>query len=246
MKALFIYHKSNKRMEKFYNHLVNNPDFCRICEDCYNCRGNFSYKEDLERVIIEDVNIEFIDEPEEYIPDIPKGDVCVAQLHEDLLYELPYYLKDKGYKALIVPSESPEDLSLGMRRELKKICDKLNIEFANPKPFCSLEKKEEYNYINKFIDYFKIGKPKLNILVEDNKIKDIKVLISSPCGETYYIAKRLKGLELDIEKVKEEIANAHHNYPCLASMKIDKELGDTILHKAGYIAYDSVLKEIKK
>ncbi len=244
MKALFIYHKGNYRMEKFYNHLINSPEFCKICKDCYNCRGDWSYKDFVKKVEINSIYEEFIDDPTEYIPKLPDGDVCIAQLHEDLLYELPEILKDYNYKALIVPSEEPKDLSPGMRKKLKELCNKYSIEFANPKPFCSL-RKGNYETINKFIDFFKIGYPEFEIIVENDTIKDIKVIISTPCGESYYIAKRLKGLKINnLDKIKEEIANSHHNYPCLASMEIDKELYDSILHKAGYIAYSSILDKI--
>ncbi|ACX72314.1 Protein of unknown function DUF166 [Methanocaldococcus vulcanius M7] len=244
MKAVFIYHKDNQRMEKFYKHLINEPSFCRICEDCNNCRGNWSFKDKVKNIVIDNVYEEFVDDPYQYLPDLPEGDVCIAQLHEDLLYELPLILKEKNYKALIVPSETPHDLSLALRRDLNKFCEKFNIEFENPKPFCSLEKKDEKPFIKQFIEYFKIGKPELEVIVRDNKVEDVKVKISSPCGETFYIAKRLIGKNL--KDIKEEIANAHHNYPCLASMEMDKELGDTILHKAGYIAIKSVEDGIKK
>ncbi|WP_456418849.1 DUF166 domain-containing protein, partial [Methanocaldococcus infernus] len=228
MKALFIYHEGNKIMEKFYNNLINAPDFCKICEDCYNCRGDWSYKDYVDKMVIKKADEEFIDEPEEYFEDVPKAEYYIAQLHEDLLYHLAHLIEGK---ALIVPSESPHDLSLGMRRELEKICKERGIIFKNPKPFCSLEGLDE------FTNFFKIGKPKVEVIVENDIIKDVKVLVSSPCGETYYIAKRLKGKKLD--EMDKEIADAHHNYPCLASMELDKELGDTILHKAGYIAREA-------
>ncbi|ENN95898.1 hypothetical protein J422_05319 [Methanocaldococcus villosus KIN24-T80] len=236
MKALFLYHEGNVIMERFYKNLIN-ENFCNVCEECDNCRGDWSYKDDVEAIVIRQPEEEFIEDPEDYIPQLPKADVCIVQLHEDLLYELPYILKDLGYRYFIIPSERPNDLSLAMRKKLKEICSKFNISFYNPKPFCSLKEPKE------FIEYFRIGYPKFKITIDGNKIKDIKVLISSPCGESYYIAKRLLGK--DINEIKEEIANAHHNYPCLASMEIDKELNDTILHKAGYIALESIMKEIK-
>jgi len=243
MKLTFIYHEDNKGMERFYNHLINNKDFCRICKDCYNCRGNWSYREDVGRIVIPPVYREvFIEDPSEYLPEIPRGDVVVAQLHEDLLYEIPHMMEDKGYKLLIVPSESPKDLSLSMRNFLKKNCEKLGIDFENPKPFCSLKKKEGREVLNKFIEYFKIGYPQMEVEVENHKVVNTKVIVSAPCGETYYISKRIRGKSL--EELKEEIFNAHHNYPCLGSMEYDKELGDTILHEAGYIALDSVKRAL--
>ncbi|MDK2790116.1 MAG: thymidylate synthase [Methanothermococcus sp.] len=242
MKVTFIYHEGNKRMEKFYKNLLNEPDFCRICEDCYNCRGDWSFKDNVNVLEVKKAYEEFIDNPYEYIPEVPEGDVCIAQLHDDLLYELPLFLKEKNYRALIVPSEAPDDLSIAMRNSLKEMCENNGIEFENPKPFCSLKKVEGKNAINEFIEYFRIGAPEIEAEVVGHTIKDVKVKISSPCGETYYIAKRIKNK--GIRELKDEIANAHHNYPCLGSMEYDKELEDTILHEAGYIAIDSIKKAL--
>ncbi|GBF36394.1 hypothetical protein MHHB_P0624 [Methanofervidicoccus abyssi] len=47
-----------------------------------------------------------------------------------------------------------------------------------------------------------------------------------------------------ISELEEEIANAHHNYPCLGSMEYNKELEDTILHEAGYIALETLKKAL--
>jgi len=40
--------------------------------------------------------------------------------------------------------------------------------------------------------------------------------------------------------LNQNTSNAHHGYPCTASMDVDPELGDTILHKAGYIIRQEV------
>ena len=39
---------------------------------------------------------------------------------------------------------------------------------------------------------------------------------------------------------KETISGAHHSYPCTGSMDKDPQIGDTILHKAGYIIREAV------
>ena len=44
----------------------------------------------------------------------------------------------------------------------------------------------------------------------------------------------------DIKDYKETISSAHHAYPCTASMEKDAQIGDTILHEAGYIIRKSV------
>ncbi|MGQ9468947.1 MAG: DUF166 family protein [Nitrososphaerales archaeon] len=70
------------------------------------------------------------------------------------------------------------------------------------------------------------------------------VLRSAPCGSTWYVAQQIKLCKIDgIEQV---ISNAHHGYPCTASMEFDSELKDTILHKAGYIIREAVLDAINR
>ena len=59
------------------------------------------------------------------------------------------------------------------------------------------------------------------------------VIRDAPCGSTWFVAKKLGWS--DIPAYKETISGAHHSYPCTASMDKDPQLGDTILHKAGYI-----------
>jgi len=58
------------------------------------------------------------------------------------------------------------------------------------------------------------------------------------------VAQKLKNVPLD-SKLDEVISNAHHAYPCTASMDRDTELKDTILHIAGYIIREAVHEAIK-
>ena len=44
----------------------------------------------------------------------------------------------------------------------------------------------------------------------------------------------------DTPAYKETISGAHHSYPYIESMDKDSQLGDTILHKAGYIIREAV------
>ncbi|RLE89534.1 MAG: thymidylate synthase, partial [Thermoprotei archaeon] len=63
----------------------------------------------------------------------------------------------------------------------------------------------------------------------------------APCGSTWHIAEKLIGSVIEPrETLWERIAKAHHTYPCLASMEMDQELGDTILHKAQYLIRGAV------
>ncbi|NLX40078.1 MAG: thymidylate synthase, partial [Methanothrix sp.] len=72
------------------------------------------------------------------------------------------------------------------------------------------------------------------------------VIKGAPCGSTWYVAKRMTGLETDQPDLRERISEAHHAYPCTASMEQDPEIKDTILHKAGYIIREAVEDAIRR
>jgi hypothetical protein len=89
-----------------------------------------------------------------------------------------------------------------------------------------------------------IGRPKLEVKIVRGEIRGTRVLRSAPCGSTWYIAQQIKGHR--VEGIEEAVSKAHHSYPCTASMEVDREIGDTILHKAGYIIREEVLEAIKR
>jgi len=114
----------------------------------------------------------------------------------------------------------------------------MGVASAFPKPFCSLEKTGN-PYIDMFAEHF--GRPKLEIKTEGTRIREVRVKRGAPCGSTWFIAEKLVGLNISSrQRLRDEIAKAHHVYPCLASMSIDPELGDTILHKSQYLIREAV------
>ncbi|HDP70631.1 MAG TPA: hypothetical protein ENN38_07505 [Actinobacteria bacterium] len=240
----------NTYAKKLINHLTNASFVCTGCGDeCVNCRREYNINFSGNIVGVHKLPAEllyYIDEPEKYLPkEFPPHDIMIAvNVHEDILLVLPKAVKAAGAKGLIVPAEHPDWLSRWARNKTKQICANLDIECAFPKPFCSLEKSEGHPNINKFIDYFHVGRPKLEIEAEDGIIVKTKVLTSAPCGATYFVAHKLIGRRLD-ENIDAVVAKYWHSYPCIASMKMDPELGDTILHKGGYIHYDIVHEALK-
>jgi hypothetical protein len=94
-----------------------------------------------------------IDKPEEYMPKkVPKADLCVASgLHKDLLLELPAHISRAGIKGLIVPIEDFNEVPSGLRKQLEERCLDLGLEYAFPKPFCSLEPAEDKPLISRFV-----------------------------------------------------------------------------------------------
>ncbi len=249
LKLIVIY--SDLFGDKLIRNLVNTTTFCISCaEACDHCReGKFNFAGNIVGIfkLSDPATLpEFIEEGiEEYMPqNLPKADIAIVSgVHNDILLELPYALKDAGVKAMIVPLETSTRLAIA---QVNEICDKLGIEFAAPKPFCELEPDPDKPAISQFIDEFGIGRPKLRIEVENERIASMEVLRSAPCGCTWYIAKQLKGVEIsDQRELWNLISAAHHSYPCTAGMAHDSVVGDTILHKAGYIARATVEEGIE-
>jgi len=182
---------------------------------------------------------------EDFEMEIPKADIALAvDLHPDVLLSLPFNLE--GYKALIVPIENP--IPKGLIRQLERNCKKEGIELATPKPFCSFDPKE--GIFKEFVDYFKIGRPKFDIELEKigefKIIKNVRVLRTQPCGMGRFVAEKLRGFAFkDLKELWLYLSEVHHSYPCTASMQVDQDYGDTLLHVSGFILRDEVTKALR-
>lgn len=255
LSIIFVY--SGEFAEGVIRNLINDPSFCKSCGlYCDSCKYNvYSYVRNI-RAAIQLPNPSelpaFIDKPEEYLPKkIPKADLCIASgLHQDLLLELPYYLQKVNIKALIVPVEDFTEVPLGLRKQLEEKCGELGLENAFPKPFCSMEPSEDKSIISRFVNELKVGRPILEISTEKRgrheTIESAIVKRSAPCGSTWYIARKLWGVQTETEILYDAIAKAHHSYPCTATMNVDPETREPILHIGGYIIREEVIKALKK
>ena len=127
-------------------------------------------------------------------------------------------------------------------------CEELAIEYAFPKPFCSLEAAEAKPLISRFVREFKIGKPSLGIGIEKRNgarvVQNVVVERSAPCGSTWYVAKKLIGKAVRKEGIRDVVAKAHHSYPCTATMSVDPEIGEPILHEAGFLIREAVENQL--
>lgn len=240
----------NHYADRFIRHIVDDDTLCTGCgKQCDHCRWNFDldFSANIEVVQTPKTLPYFIDEPGNVLKlPLPPHDVLVAiNIHEDILLSLPELSKASKGQAIIVPLEHPEWITRWARDEILKKCKELGLESAFPKPFCSMEKGHG-PVIDRFIEEFKIGRPSLRIEMDNDRvITSAEVDICAPCGNTYFVAKNLIGKKAD-EKINEWVAKYWHSFPCVASMKMDSELGDTILHKGGYIHYETVGEAIEK
>jgi hypothetical protein len=240
---------------RFVKHMVDDPSLCIGCgEDCDHCR--YSYRIDFLKNVVGVLKIPFelplfADETDDYLPpEFPEHEITIVlNIHEDLLPDVARRAKASGSKAMIVPAEAPGWVSRGCKNSIARLCEEIGLEVAFPKPFCSLEARPKHPAINEFISRFRIGKPRLKIFVHEGKIVNTQVDCCAPCGCTYYVAKNLIGKPVTPTINEDLTAKYWHSYPCVASMQMDPELGDTILHRGGYIHYSAVsaaIEEAKK
>ena len=190
---------------------------------------------------------DFIDDVEPLLPqNIPVADIAlVINVHPDILFGLLPKLKEAEVKGIVGGSESPRELPLGQRKQLEEKAAELGMEAAFAKPFCALRPDPSKPVIASFLKEAKIGDPVIEFTLQKSRegkdaILAANVIRSAPCGSTWYVAKRILGLEPDQPDIRERISEAHHAYPCTGSMERDTELGDTVLHKGGYIIRGAV------
>lgn len=235
--------------------LINYTGFCISCGDaCSQCKGGKYGMADNLVAVIEmpdpDTLDDFIDDADPYLPkDIPNADIAVAiNVHPDILFGLVFKLKELGFKGIVGCSEKPRELPKGLRVQLEKKAADIGLEASFSKPFCAMKPDPNKPSIAVFLAEARFGDPLLEITIQKGRRDTIvfaNVIRSAPCGSTWFVAKRLTGLEVDQEDLYERISEAHHAYPCTASMDMDPELADTILHKAGYIVREAVVDGLR-
>lgn len=237
--------------EKVIRNLINDPSFCKSCGlQCDYCKYSvYSYVRNIKAAVeLQDESKlpVFIEQPEKYLPKkIPEADLCVASgIHKDLLLELPRYLAQFNVKGLIVPIEDFIKVPSGLRKQVEERCEEHGLESAFPKPFCSLLPNEDKPIISNFIVRMRVGRPLLEISVAERSghevIESTVVKRSAPCGSTWYIARKLIGIETTRRILYDSIAKAHHSYPCTATMAIDPKVKEPILHIGGHIIREEV------
>lgn len=181
-----------------------------------------------------------IDTPEEYVPkDTPSCELILSLSENPSVASLlPAIAEKTGAKALIVAVDSPSWVPPGLQRQIERELAQIGVASAFPKPLCALTETG-----NQWIDAFAkiFGKPALEI-IGNEVIEKVTVKRGAPCGSTWHIAEKLKGVKtVEAEHIAGLLL---HDYPCLASMQIDKTVEDTIMHLSGYIIKDAV-KEAK-
>ncbi|NHJ15258.1 MAG: thymidylate synthase [Candidatus Thorarchaeota archaeon] len=170
--------------------------------------------------------------------------LLLVALHHDLLASVDLLIEATGAKAVIVPIEDPTWVPPGLRAQAKEALDSMGIESAFPKPFCTLEPGAG-RLIDEFIARFRIGRPVHYVDMKGDVISEVGPLRSAPCGCTWYVSQKVRGKSIrNTDELFDTIAKAHHSYPCTASMAKDREVGDALLHVAGYNARYAVCEAV--
>jgi hypothetical protein len=197
-----------------------------------------------------------IDYPEDYLPDtLPAADLILSLAELKGVAELlPEIAQMTGARAVIAPVDNEAWLPRGLARQLRGWLERQGVACVTPKPFCSLTethydvtRREKIAYQDKLIAEFArhFGRPSFNIQVDPDTrlITSVEVRRDATCGCASYTAERLVGISAD--ESEHEGGMFHHHYPCLASMGIDSDFSDTLMHVSGNIMRDEIADQVK-
>jgi hypothetical protein len=197
-----------------------------------------------------------IDYPEDYLPaSFPPADLILSFAeHKGVAELLPDIARLSGAKAVLAPVDSEAWLPRGLARQLRGWLERMGVACATPKPLCSLTETHydltrrqhiayDDQYITEFAHYF--GRPSFQIEVDPQTrlISSAEVRRDAVCGCARYVAERLAGISAD--DAEQESGMLHHHFPCLASMGIDSDYGDTLMHVSGNILRDEVGEQVR-
>ncbi len=196
-----------------------------------------------------------IDEPRDFLPEtLPAAELILALGEHPGIAELvPEVAKVTGAKAVIAPVDRLEWLPKGLMNQLRGWLKEIGVTSVFPKPFCSLTENSfsvrgqrvEYDdpFIAEFARFF--GKPRVRVTVDQaaKVITAAEVERDAACGCIRYVAQGIVGNHL--EDAEFQAGMLHHHYPCLASMGIDADYSDTLLHVSGDLARDAFGAAVK-
>jgi hypothetical protein len=178
-----------------------------VTDGSYGDRAYDNIKTEFETefILLEQPTSSFADEidiPEDVLKKLETADLLITYvLHPDLTLEIVDRLHDKvGW--IIVAAWKGE----GFKNQLER--------FENvtaPINMCDLEENG-----NQIFDEFtsKFGRPIVKIFSENDKVTEIQVLRTSPCGSTLFVADEMIGQDLEDLPIKAGLKLQH--YPCRA------------------------------
>ena len=185
-----------------------------------------------------------IEEPEGYVEELGLSDVwdLVLFLGESpSAFSLaPEVARRTGASALIGPVDDYSWLPLGLENQIQAEMKEDGVKAVFPRTFCTLVPIGDVN-IDGFAAIF--GLPEVSIKVKEGLVANVHVRRGAPCGSTSYMADKLLGTV--VEKAPSKAGTLVQIYPCLASRRVERLLGDAPIHVAGHLAAKAVERALK-
>ncbi len=164
---------------------------------------------------------------------------------------LPEIARTVGAKGVMAPINDANWLPVEQSSQLGQQLGKLGVACAFPQPFCSLTEMR-YNVrgrqveldggpICEFARHF--GRPAFKISLDAHILHTVKVLRDSPCGCARRVAENLTGVSVDQAERRAE--TLHRDFPCLASVAMDSDYGDTLLNVSAHILQDALRDQLE-
>jgi len=184
-----------------------------------------------------------VDDPAVVLPaTIPAADLLVS-LHEtagaaDLI---PDIAKACGAGAVLAAVDDRAACPPGLENQIRKRLAAMGIACSFPRPLCAFD-GGPHALLSAFARAF--GRPRFAIARDGDRIVSVAVLRDAPCGSARFVASILPGARA--AEAPDTGALRHHHHPCLASMEIDPDLRDTIMHLSGYIVRAAIASALKK
>ncbi len=197
-----------------------------------------------------------IDYPEDYLPEsFPPADLILSFAENRGVAELlPEIAEMSGATAVLAAVDNEAWLPRGLARQLRGWLADIDVACVTPKPLCSLTethysqtRRTQVEYedplIAEFARYF--GQPQLHLTLDERTraISAADVSRDAVCGCARFVAQGLVGITAD--DAEEKAGLLHHHFPCLASMGIDSDFGDTLMHVSGNLLRDNVGEQVR-
>ena len=197
-----------------------------------------------------------VDYPEDHLPvQFAPADLILSFAeHRGVAELLPEIARMTGCRAVIAAIDNEAWLPRGLARQLRGWLADIGVACVTPKPLCSLtetsyqlgrRREERYDHplIRAFAERF--GRPKLHLSIDPQtrRITSVEVERDAVCGCAHHVAEGLVGVSVDRAEI--EAGLLHHHYPCQASMGIDIDYDDTLMHVSGHLLRDEVGSQVK-
>ncbi|MBN1640482.1 MAG: hypothetical protein JXA09_04535 [Anaerolineae bacterium] len=196
-----------------------------------------------------------VDYPEDHLPALfdPADLILSFAEHRGVAELLPEIARMTGARAVIAPVDNEAWLPRGLARQLRGWLADAGVACVTPKPLCSLTesayqvgRRKEIAYDDPTIRAFaeRFGRPRFRVAVDPGtrRIAEVEVLRDAVCGCARHVAQGLIGVSVDEAEIQAGLL--HHHYPCQASMGVDSDYGDTLMHISGHILRDEIAGQI--